>query len=110
MLVTKFKKNTEVPRFKNDWENKISRYKKGLTIIRADQCPYTKKNVNEIVETSKKNFHITPVIVENKNYTEAQKTPCAFGSFCIIYNGGIISYHPISNTRFKNIINSLQND
>ena len=109
LLVTKFKKNAALPKFRNDWDNKVSRYKTGLTIIRANQCPYTKKNVNEIVETSKKNFDITPVIVENKNYIEAQASPCAFGSFCIIYNGEIISYHPISNTRFKNIMNSVRN-
>ena len=109
LLVTKFKKNTSLPKFKNDLDTKISKYKKGLTIIRADQCPYTKKNVNEIVETSKKNFNIRPVIVENKNHTQAQTSPCAFGSFCIIYKGEIISYHPISNTRFKNIMNSIRN-
>ena len=27
-----------------------------------------------------------------------------FGSFCLIYNGKIISHHPISNTRFMNIM------
>jgi hypothetical protein len=108
LLVIKFKKNVLQPKFKNDWDSKVSKYKQGLTIIRANQCPYTKKNVNEIVETSKKNFHITPVIIENKTCIEAQETPCAFGSFCIIYNGEIISYHPISNGRFKNIMNSIK--
>ena len=109
LLVTKFRKNIPSPKFRSTLDKKISGYKKGLTIIRADQCPYTKKNVNEIVETSKKVFGITPVIVENKNYAEAQESPCAFGSFCIIYNGEIISYHPISNTRFTNIMNSVLN-
>jgi len=109
LLVIKFKKNTLAPRFKNDWDKKISKYTKGLTIIISEQCPYTKKNVNEIIETSKKIFRITPVIVENKNCTEAQESPCAFGSFCIIYNGKIISYHPIRNTRFTNIMNSILN-
>ncbi|NOR47352.1 MAG: GNAT family N-acetyltransferase, partial [Methanosarcinaceae archaeon] len=33
-----------------------------------------------------------------------QHSPCAFGIFCIIYNGEIISHHPISNTRFENIM------
>jgi len=107
LLVFKFKKNASLPKFKDDWNIKLTKYKKGLTIIRADQCPYTKKNVNEIVETSKKVFGITPKIVEHKNYKEAQECPCAFGSFCIIYNGEIISHHPISNGRFKNIMNTI---
>jgi hypothetical protein len=109
LLVIKFKENVVPPKFKNDWNKKLTKYKNGLTIIRADQCPYTKKNVNEIVETSKKIFGITPAIIENKNHYEAQNSPCAFGSFCLIYNGEIISYHPISSTRFSNIMNSLLN-
>ena len=92
LLVIKFRKNTSTPKFKNDWNKKISIYKKGVTIIRADQCPYTKKNVNEIADTLIKTFGITPVIIENKNYKEAQGSPCASGSFCIIFNGEIISY------------------
>jgi hypothetical protein len=34
----------------------------------------------------------------------AQKSPCAFGTFCIIKDGKILSHHPISNSRFQNII------
>jgi hypothetical protein len=39
-----------------------------------------------------------------KDAESAQKAPCAFGTFCILYNGAIISHHPISNTRFENIM------
>ncbi|MEZ5335661.1 MAG: YoaP domain-containing protein [Methanolobus sp.] len=40
-----------------------------------------------------------------EDYAAAQNSPCSFGTFCIIYNGEIISHHPISNTRFMNIMN-----
>jgi hypothetical protein len=109
LLVLKFNKNISSPKFKDEIKKEIHKYKEGLTIIRSDQCPYTKKNVNEIIETSEKVFGITPVIIENKNHNDAQNTPCAFGSFCIMYNGEIISYHPISNRRFTNIMNSILN-
>ncbi|UCB59294.1 MAG: YoaP domain-containing protein [Thermoplasmatales archaeon] len=33
-----------------------------------------------------------------------QNSLCAFGTSSIIYNGEIISHHPISNTRFENIM------
>ena len=42
-----------------------------------------------------------------RNYKEAQNSPCAFGTFCILYNGKAIAYHPISNTRFTNIMNKI---
>jgi hypothetical protein len=38
---------------------------------------------------------------------EAQNSPCAFGTFCIVFNGKIIAEHPISNGRFTNIMNKI---
>jgi hypothetical protein len=107
LLVKKFNKNVSPPKFKDDWGKKLSKYGKGLTIIRADQCPYSIKNVKEICETAKKTYSIKPNIISLKSYREAQNSPCAFGTFCIVYNGSIIANHPISNTRFTNIMNKI---
>ena len=107
LLVKKFNKTAPTPKFKADWEKRLSQYGKGLTIIRADQCPYTVKNVKEICETAEKVFGIKPNIINLKNCKEAQKNPCAFGAFCIIYDRKIISHHPISNKRFMNILNKI---
>ena len=105
LLVKKFNEKAVTPKFKRDWKQKLSRYKKGLTIIRADQCPYTVKNVNEISETAKERYDIKLNVIDLKSCKEAQNTPCAFGTFCMIYNGKVITHHPISNTRFVNIMN-----
>ena len=107
LLVRKINKNAPTPRFKGDWEKRQSQYNKGLTIIRADQCPYTVKNVNEIIETAEKEYGLKPDLIELKNYKEAQKSPCAFGTFCILYDGKVIAEHPISNKRFTNIMNKI---
>jgi hypothetical protein len=108
LLVKKFNKNTPFPHFKGNGQQRLQRYKNGLTIIRADQCPYTVKNVKEIVGSADTLFGIKPEIINLKNYQEAQESPCSFGSFCIIYNGEIIAHHPISNTRFINIMNKIR--
>lgn len=105
LLVKKFNKKAPNPKFKEDLEKKPGKFGKGLTIIRADQCPYTVKNVNEIKETAIKIYGINPKVIDLKNYREAQNSPCAFGSFCIIYNGKIVAHHPISKKRFENIMN-----
>lgn len=107
LLVKKFNKNTPMPKFKGDLAERSSRYSKGLTIVRAAQCPYTVKNVREIIETAEKEYGINANIIELKNFEEAQNSPCPFGTFCIIYDGEIIAHHPISNTRFTNIMNKL---
>jgi len=107
LLVKKFNKNVPTPKFKGDWEKRLSPYGKSLTIIRADQCPYSVKNVKEISETAENTYGIKPNIIELKSCEDAQNSPCAFGTFCIIYNGKVIAYHPISKTRFINIMNKI---
>ena len=82
----------------------LKRYEKGLYIIRSPQCPYTEKNVNAILESAKNKFNLKPKLIDLEDSSAVQDIPCAFGTFCIIYNGEIISHHPISNTRFENIM------
>lgn len=107
LLVKKFNENAPTPKFKGDWGKRLSKYGKGLTIIRAYQCPYSVKNVREICETAEKTYGIKPNIIDLKSCEEAQNSPSAFGTFCIVYNGEIVAHHPISNTRFMNIMNKV---
>ncbi len=107
LLVKKFDKNAPKPKFNKDIEKRLGKYNKGLTIIRADQCPYTVKNVKEMVESAEKIFGLKANVINLTDCKDAQNTPCAFGTFCIIFNGEIIAHHPISNTRFKNIMNKI---
>ena len=92
------------PKFKPNMADNLKKYSKGLIILRSPQCPYTEKNVNAITKSAKDKFNLKSNLIDLKNASAVQNTPCAFGSFCLIYNGEIISYHPISNTRFENIM------
>ena len=107
LLVKKFDDTCKNPRFKPHMTDSLKSYHKGLHVIRSPQCPYTEKNVNAILESAKHKFNLQPHLVELKDSTDVQNIPCAFGTFCLIYNGEIISHHPISNTRFENIMNKL---
>jgi len=107
LLVLKFINAAGDPAFTHNRPENIKRFAHGLTIIRADQCPYTVKNVREISNTAKSIFGLKVNIVDLDTYREAQKSPCPFGVFCILYNGIIIAEHPISNTRFINIMKNV---
>ena len=107
LLVKTFNKKASVPRFKKDLEKRPGKFSQGLTIIRADQCPYTVKNVYEIIETAQKKFGLKPKLVDLKDHQEAQNSPCAYGVFCIVYDGKVVAEHPISNTRFTNIMDKI---
>lgn len=104
LLAIKFDKISTSPSFKSNILDNLNDYKDGLTIIRSAQCPYTEKNVNAIMESAEQKFKLKPKLIDLKDSESAQKNPCAFGTFCIIYKGEIISHHPISNTRFENIM------
>lgn len=100
LLVLKFNEKAQNPAF---LRNSTRNFSEGLTIMRSPQCPYSVKNVDAIIQTAKK-LNLKPVLIEMNDSESVQKSPCAFGSFCIINEGDILSYHPISNTRFENII------
>jgi GNAT superfamily N-acetyltransferase len=105
LMVLKFDVQTPSPGFRTFPKEKMKKYNLGLWILTSDQCPYTEKAVREISETAKEVYKIKTNIVELKSYNEAQECPSAFGTFCMVYNGKVIADHPVSNTRFKNIIN-----
>ena len=107
LVVKKFNKNASSPKFKGDWEKRLSEYNSGIMIFCSDQCPYSAKAVKEISEIAGKIYGIKPNIIELKKCREAQNSPCAFGTFCIVYNGKVIAEHPISSKRFSNIMNKI---
>jgi hypothetical protein len=109
LLALKFCPGAASPKFK-DMELSLENYKKGLFVMRSVQCPYTEKNVNAIIGSAKEEFGLDAVLIDLEDSDAVQNSPCAFGTFCIIYDGEIISHHPVSDTRFLNIMNkrSLQ--
>jgi hypothetical protein len=107
LLVKKFDDSTPSPAFKGGWEARVAACGDGLTIIRADQCPYTVKNVREIMKAAQNSFGIQPRVVDLKSHEDAQQSPSPFGTFCVVYSGEVIAHHPISKTRFLNIMKKL---
>jgi len=104
LLVRKFKEDTPLPEFNADWGKRLRSYGKGLTIICSDQCPYVAKSVKEICETAKKKYGMKAKLIELRDSEQAQKAPSAYATFSMIYNGRLITDHPISNRRFTNIL------
>jgi ribosomal protein S18 acetylase RimI-like enzyme len=102
LLVRKFSDDTPDPKFR---ENPVpQRYRRGLTIIRSAQCPYAVKFTDEIADAAEHEFGLTPRIVELKSHRDAQNAPTPFAIFSVIHNGRIVADHPISRTRFRNIM------
>jgi len=103
LLVKKFKQAASDPRFIVDRERVLRRYKKGLTILAADQCPMIVKCVKDIAETSRALGLKTKVVPVN-GAKESRELPTPYGVFSIIYDGKLIAERPVSGTRFRNIM------
>jgi len=106
LMAMKFDERAENPAFK---ELNPANYPEGITILRSPQCPYSVKNVEAIMLTAQR-MNLDPNLIEMDDHVTAQKSPCAFGTFCIIHKGRILSHHPISNTRFENIVKSVKRE
>jgi len=107
LLVRKFDRDAANPAFKQDWDRKLARCGRGLTLIHSGQCPHSVKFVSEIVEAAKDEYHIKPKVVELKSWRDAQNAPTPYAVFSLIYNGRLLADHPISRTRFRNIMRKL---
>lgn len=104
LMALKFNENHSDPSFVKGWEEKLQTYKDGLFIFNSSQCPYSWKAVTEISDAAIKDFKMFPTIIELKSAEDSQKLPFPFGTFGIILNGKVVADHPVSQTRFRNIM------
>ena len=103
LLVKKLKKTAPDPRFIVQRERVLKRYKKGLTILAADQCPMVPKCVAEIGEMSR-TLGLEPRVVRVRSAKASRELPTPYGMFSIIYDGKLIADRPVGATRFSNIM------
>jgi len=57
-----------------------------------------------LFRSPRSSFFLNWPVSEGVSILRSQQSPCAFETFCIIFKGKILSHHPISNTRFENIM------
>lgn len=107
LLVKKFDTSSQSPKFSASAYKINDEYKNGLVIFTSAQCPYAEKAVAEISESAKADYRIIPRIVEMHINEDTSECPSAFGTFSIAYNGNVIADHPISKTRFNNIMQKI---
>jgi GNAT superfamily N-acetyltransferase len=103
LLVKKLKKTAPDPRFIVERDRLFKRYRKGLTILAADQCPYAAKSVERIAEASRM-LGLEPKVVRLGSAKASRELPTPYGVFSIIYDGKLIAHRPISATRFTTIM------
>ncbi len=105
LLVKKFQKTAPDPRFIVARKRLLKKYRKGLTILATDQCPYVSQTAERIAEAAR-TLGLKPKVVQVESAKASRELPTPYGVFSIIYDGKLIAHRPISATRFLSIMTS----
>ena len=106
LMVKRFK-NAPDPAFCGDWEAKAACFGKGLTVVRADQCPYLESAslaARSWAEESGKPFKD---IVLNSAAEVRGKSPSAYGVYNLVYNGVLVGDQYLSRQAVLDKIRSI---
>ena len=92
-----------LPAFPKNWDERLSQYH-DLQLIFTNQCPYIGKAIAELPSVAEQHG-IKLHLVELNDAAEArERMPSPYGMINLVYNGQLLADHPISATRFKNIL------
>jgi L-amino acid N-acyltransferase YncA len=103
LLVKRFGQGA-MPSFPQGWENRLKRIPQGLVVYHSGQCPYHAMFVSSLANGASQ-MGIPIQTVELKTSLEARTlSPSANGVFSVVYNGQLLSYHPIGGKTLRQIL------
>ena len=92
LMVKKFSAAAD-PSFSGNWEQKASRYPKGITVFRSDQCPYIPDAAKTILDFAKERG-IQSQVVELESCQDVRDlSPSPYGVFSVVNDGRMLSYY-----------------
>lgn len=102
LLVKRFDDNP-IPEFNHGWDERAGKYRDGITILKSDQCPYIHDAVITILKVAKeRNLKIN--IIEIESSESAKYAVSAYGVFSVIYNGKLLTYHPVNKRELQKLL------
>lgn len=94
LYAKRFNADAPLPTFNRIPESRLEKYAGGLVVFKSDQCPYSSASVRHIEELAKEMG--LPFRVERiENCRQAQNMLHRYGTFCVLFNGEIVTYRPI---------------
>ncbi|MGI9519081.1 MAG: hypothetical protein ACR2NP_18665, partial [Pirellulaceae bacterium] len=91
------------PSFPDNWDERLRKHR-GLKLLYTNQCPYIGKAVHELPPVAEKHG-VKLKLVQLKNAAQARaQLASPYGMINLVYKGRLLADHPISATRFRNIL------
>jgi N-acetylglutamate synthase-like GNAT family acetyltransferase len=106
LYTKRFNDKVPLPRFNRISEGGLEKYAAGLTVFKSDQCPYSNASVRHIEELVKE-MDLRYRIEHIENCKQAQNMVHPYGTFCVLYNGKIVTHRPIGKKDLKELLSSL---
>ena len=94
LYAKRFGDSAPYPKFNSMPESRLEKYAVGITVFKSSQCPYSNASVNHIAEAAKQ-ANIQLRIEHIENCKEAQNSVHPYGTFCVLYDGKVVTYRPI---------------
>lgn len=92
-----------LPSFPQNWDERLSRCRE-LQLLYTNQCPYIGKAIAELPPVAERHG-IRLHLEELADAAEARaRMPSPYGVISLVYQGRLLADHPISATRFRNIL------
>ena len=91
------------PKLNHGWEERAQTYGNGITVLKSDQCPYIEDAVHTIVEVARERG-IPSTVIDLDHAEKAQLAPTAYGVFQVIYNGNVLTYHPLTKRELNRLL------
>lgn len=105
LLVKRFDR-APPPAFPTDWPERRARYGPGLTVIRADQCPYIEDATRAVVKLGREHRVEARVVLLTSGQEVQASAPTAYGVFQIVYDGEV-SYHYLGRKQKERLVGLL---
>ena len=102
-LLAKTFRDTPLPAFPKNWQERLAAIR-GLQLLYTQQCPFIGKAVLALPPVAEQHG-VTLKLMEMPDAATARKQmPSPYGMFNLVHDGRLLADHPISATRFRNIL------
>jgi L-amino acid N-acyltransferase YncA len=108
LYAKRFSERVPFPKFNPVPKSRLEKYASGLTVFKSAQCPYSNASVKRIAEASEQT-NIPLLIVPVENCKQAQHSVHPYGTFCVLYNGKVVSYRPIGKKDLLQGLSEIRN-
>ena len=106
LLVKRFD-DALLPTFPDDWDERLSHYGAGVTIVYSDQCPYIENAMKGTLEITGEMGVEAKIVKLESSRQVRDSAPSAYGVFGIVYDGKLVSYKYLDSKKEQQMFSEL---